>query len=318
MQLFDLPLDQLQTYKPEKTAPNDFSEFWKSSLDELAKVKAAPDLQPVDYPADGVKVYRLTYKSFGNARITGWYAVPDKEGPHPAIVKYHGYNASYDGEIHEMVNWALHGYAAFGMLVRGQQSSEDTSISPHGHALGWMTKGILDKDTYYYRGVYLDAVRALEVISSFDEVDETRIGVTGGSQGGGLTIAAAALSDIPKAAVADYPYLSNFERAIDVALEQPYLEINSFFRRNGSPETEEKAMKTLSYFDIMNLADRVKVPVLMSIGLIDKVTPPSTVFAAYNHLETEKELKVYRYFGHEYIPAFQTEKLAFFKQHLKG
>ncbi|QXG61944.1 cephalosporin C deacetylase [Bacillus spizizenii] len=318
MQLFDLPLDQLQTYKPEKTTPNDFSEFWKSSLDELAKVQAAPDLQPVEYPADGVKVYRLTYKSFGNARIAGWYAVPDKEGPHPAIVKYHGYNASYDGKIHEMVNWALHGYAAFGMLVRGQQSSEDTTISPHGHALGWMTKGILDKDTYYYRGVYLDAVRALEVISSFDEVDEARIGVIGGSQGGGLTIAAAALSDIPKAAVADYPYLSNFERAIDVALEQPYLEINSFFRRNGSPETEEKAMKTLSYFDIMNLADRVKVPVLMSIGLIDKVTPPSTVFAAYNHLETEKELKVYRYFGHEHIPAFQTEKLAFFKQHLKG
>lgn len=120
MQLFDLPLDQLQTYKPEKTAPKDFSEFWKLSLEELAKVQAEPDLQPVDYPADGVKVYRLTYKSFGNARITGWYAVPDKEGPHPAIVKYHGYNASYDGEIHEMVNWALHGYATFGMLVRGQ------------------------------------------------------------------------------------------------------------------------------------------------------------------------------------------------------
>ncbi len=108
MQLFDLPLDQLQTYKPEKTAPKDFSEFWKLSLEDLAKVQAEPDLQPVDYPVDGVKVYRLTYKSFGNARITGWYAVPDKEGPHPAIVKYHGYNASYDGEIHEMVNWALH------------------------------------------------------------------------------------------------------------------------------------------------------------------------------------------------------------------
>ncbi|MCI3987949.1 acetylxylan esterase, partial [Bacillus vallismortis] len=79
-----------------------------------------------------------------------------------------------------------------------------------------------------------------------------------------------------KAAAADYPNLSNIERAIDVALEQPYLEINSFYRRNGSPETEEQAMQTLSYFDIMNRADRVKVPVLMSIGLMDKVTPPST------------------------------------------
>ncbi len=97
-------------------------------------------------------------------------------------MKYHGYNASYDGDIHDIVNWALHGYAAFGMLVRGQHSSTDTSVSPHGHVPGWMTKGILDKDTYYYRGVYLDAVRALEVISGFDEVDETRIAVIGGAR----------------------------------------------------------------------------------------------------------------------------------------
>ncbi|WP_438421166.1 cephalosporin C deacetylase [Bacillus siamensis] len=318
MQLYDLPLDQLQTYKPNKTAPHDFADFWASSLHELAKEEAKPDLMPESYPADGVKVFRLKYRSFGKAEIEGWYAVPDRKGPHPAIVKYHGYNASYDGDIHDIVNWALHGYAAFGMLVRGQHSSTDTSVSPHGHVPGWMTKGILDKDTYYYRGVYLDAVRALEVISSFDEVDETRIAVIGGSQGGGLSIAAAALSDIPRAVAADYPYLSNFERAIDVALDEPYLEINSFFRKNGSPETEKAAMNTLAYFDIMNLADRVKVPVLMSIGLIDRVTPPSTVFAAYNHLETEKELKVYRYFGHEYIPSFHTEKLAFLKAHLKG
>ena len=113
--------------------------------------------------------------------------------------------------------------------------------------------------------------------------------------------------------MADYPYLSNFERAVDVALEQPYLEINSYFRRNSDPEGEEKVFETLSYFDLINLAGWVKQPTLMAIGLIDQVTPPSTVFAAYNHLETDKELKVYRYFGHEFIPAFQTEKLSFYK-----
>ncbi len=316
-QPYDMPLEQLYQYKPERTAKADFKEFWKDSLDELANEKAEPELEPYEYPADGVKVYWLTYKSTGGARIKGWYAVPDRQGPHPAIVKYHGYNASYDGDIHDIVNWALHGYAAFGMLVRGQNSSEDTETSQHGHVPGWMTKGILDPKTYYYRGVYLDAVRAVEVVSGFAEVDEKRIGVIGASQGGGLAVAVSALSDIPKAAVSEYPYLSHFQRAIDTAIDQPYLEINSFFRRNTSPDIEQAAMRTLSYFDIMNLAQAVKAPVLMSIGLVDTITPPSTVFAAYNHLETDKEIKVYRYFGHEYIPPFQTEKLAFLRKHLK-
>ncbi|WP_144487226.1 acetylxylan esterase [Bacillus pumilus] len=316
MQLFDLPLDELKKYKPKKTARPDFSNFWKASLEELNQVEAEPALEPYDYPVKGVKVYRLTYQSFGHSQIEGWYAVPDQAGPHPALVHFHGYNASYDGGIHDIVNWALHGYATFGMLVRGQGGSEDKTVTPGGQALGWMTKGILSKETYYYRGVYLDAVRALDVIQSFPEVDEHQIGVVGGSQGGALAVAAAALSDIPKVVVADYPYLSNFERAVDVALEQPYLEINSYFRRNSDPEAEEKAFETLSYFDLINLAGWVNQPTLMAIGLIDQITPPSTVFAVYNHLETDKDLKVYRYFGHEYIPAFQTEKLAFLQKHL--
>ncbi|MGN9863588.1 acetylxylan esterase [Bacillus swezeyi] len=316
-QPYDLPLEQLYTYKPERTALGDLKDFWNEALAELSLEKAEPHLEPHDYPADGVKVFWLTYRSIGGARIKGWYAVPDRKGPHPAIIKYHGYNASYDGDIHDIVNWALHGYAAFGMLVRGQNSSEDTSVSPHGHVPGWMTKGILDPKTYYYRGVYLDAVRAVEVVSGFTEVDKKRIGVIGASQGGGLAIAVSALSDIPKASVSEFPYLSNFQRAIDTAIDQPYLEINSFFRKNSSPDIEQTALNTLTYFDIMNLAESVKAPVLMSIGLVDTITPPSTVFAAYNHLNTDKDIKVYRYFGHEYIPAFQTEKLAFLKKHLK-
>ncbi|WP_353853850.1 acetylxylan esterase [Bacillus sp. Bos-x628] len=316
MQLFDLPLEELNVYKPKKTARPDFSSFWRASLAALDKIEAEPTLEPFSYPVKGVKVYRLTYQSFGNSRIEGWYAVPDHGGSHPALVRFHGYNYSYDGDIHEIVNWALHGYATFGMLVRGQGGSEDTTVTPGGQALGWMTKGILSKETYYYRGVYLDAVRALEVIRSFPEIDHSRIGVIGGSQGGALAIAAAALSDIPKVVVADYPYLSNFERAVDVALQEPYLEINSYIRRNSDPEAEKKAFETLSYFDLINLAGWVKQPTLMAIGLIDQVTPPSTVFAVYNHLQTDKVLKVYRYFGHEFIPAFQTEKLSFLRKHL--
>jgi len=316
-QPYDMPLEQLREYKPALTRRDDFSAFWEESKRLLAQVPSDPQLTAITYPVDGVRLYELSFTGYGHARIRGYYAVPDRAGQHPGLVLYHGYNWSHDGQIHDVVNWALHGYAAFGMLVRGQQLSEDNSVAPHGNAAGWMTKGILSKETYYYRGVYMDAVRALEVLAEREEVDASRIGVTGGSQGGALSLVAAALSSIPRVVVAEYPYLSHFRRAIDTALAGPYLEINEYFRRNSAPEIEEKAMETLSYYDVMNLAPLVTCPVLVSIGLIDEITPPSTVFAAYNHLQTrEKQICVYRYFGHEPMSAFHMEKLKCLREHL--
>lgn len=130
-----------------------------------------------------------------------------------------------------------------------------------------------------------------------------------GSQGGGIALASAALSDIPKVAVVDYPYLSNFERAIDITPQGPYLELNEYFRRNSNPEVEEQARKTLSYFDVMNLAPRIKCYTWVCTGLVDEITPPSTIFAVYNHLECPKEISVFRYFGHEHIPGSVEPKL---------
>lgn len=315
-QSYDMPLDQLRDYRPSFTRRGDFTQFWDQSKAELAGIPTDVTLRCVDYPADGVKLFELTYAGFGGARIRGWYATPDKPGSHPGLVLFHGYNNMYDGGLHQIVDWALRGYATFGMLVRGQQQSEDLSPTPYGHSVGWMAKGILDKDTYYYRGVYMDAIRAVEVVANLDEVDADRVAVTGQSQGGGLALAIAALSKIPKIAMADYPYLCHFERAIAIAPTGPYLEIPQFFRRNSGEEIEQQALQTLSYFDVMNLAPWISCPTLVSIGLQDEITPPSTVFAAYNHITAEKEVKVYKYFGHEYIPAFYTEKLRFLRSYL--
>jgi cephalosporin-C deacetylase len=253
-------------------------------------------------------VYRL--KGFADANIDGWFAIPDGDGVYPGLVIYHGYNHSMDGNIHDTVNWALKGYACLHMLTRGQQGrSEDNIVSGGGFVAGWMTKGILSPEEYYYRAVYMDAVRAVEVLASMPQIDMSRIGVTGGSQGGALTLAAAALSDIPAVAVADYPYLSNFRRAIDVTPVGPYLEINEYFRRYSDPMIEEQAMKTLSYFDIMNLASRIKCYTWVSVGLVDEITPPSTIFSAYNHLECPKDIAIFRYFGHEFLPGAVEPKL---------
>jgi cephalosporin-C deacetylase len=317
LQQYDLPLEELKLYKPSLTRAEDFDEFWAATKAAVQGQELNVSLREVAYPSHGVRVYELSYFGYGKNLVKGWYAVPTSEGKHPGLVVYHGYNWSYEGQIHEIVNLALHGYATFGMQTRGQQGSEDNLVSPHGHYAGWMTKGILDKETYYYRGVYMDAVLAVEALAQRPEVDASRIGVTGASQGGGLTLAVAALSNIPRVAVAGYPYLCHFRRAVDVAQAMPYLEINQFFRRNMDPQVEELAMKTLSYFDAMNLGPWITCPVLVSIGLIDDITPPSTVFAAYNHMQCPKDIRHYRYYGHEYIPAFETERLSMFKRHLQ-
>lgn len=310
LQPYDLPLDQLKKYKPDLTRQPDFDEFWSDSFKELSGIPMQYTLTPFDFPVKGVKVFTINYTGFNNANIQGYFAIPDKAGPHPGLMLYHGYNWAFDGNVGEIVNMALHGYAAFQMLVRGQQGySSDNVVSSTGAASGWMTKGILNPKEYYYRAVYLDAVRALEVLASIDNVDASKIGVQGGSQGGGLSLVAAALSDIPVVAVADYPYLSHFERAIDIALSNPYNEINEYFRRNTAPEIEVQAKKTLSYFDVMNLAPRIKCHTLISTGLVDDIVPPSTVFAAYNHMVCSKQIDVYRYFGHEFLSGAVIPKL---------
>ncbi len=318
VQPYDLSLEELRRYKPELTRQPDFEEFWEATKKELADIPVEYELKPYDYPVKGVKVSRLSFSGFMGARIDAWLAVPDTPGKHPGLVLYHGYNWALDGCIHEVVDTALHGYAVLHMLVRGQQgNSVDNVVTSHGNNSGWMTKGILSKEEYYYRAVYMDCVRALEVLADMDCVDAGRIGVTGGSQGGALTLVSAALSDIPAAAVAMYPYLSNFDRAIDIAPSSPYGELNEFFRRYSDPSIEEQARKTLTYFDVMNLVPYIKCPVLVASGLVDEVTPPSTVFAAYNHMTCPKEIAVYRYFGHEFIPGFVEKKLRMLMRHLQ-
>lgn len=309
-QPYDWPLEKLINYRPELTKEANFENFWDQTTAELAKTPVAYSLEPYDYPVRGVEVYNILFKGFKDANLEGWLAVPSQPGPHPGLVLFHGYNWAFDGKIHDTVNMALHGYACLQVLIRGQQGrSIDNVVPTWGHPAGWLTKGILDPSEYYYRAVYMDAVRAVEVLASMDLVDPKRLGVMGGSQGGALAIITAALSDLPKVVIADCPFLANFERAIDIAPGGPYNELNEFFRRNSASHIEAQAKKTLSYFDVMNHTPKVKCFTLMAMGLIDQTAPPSTVISVYNHLQCPKDISIWRYFGHEAFPGSTESKL---------
>lgn len=141
----------------------------------------------------------------------------------------------------------------------------------------------------------------------FDEVDPTRVGATGGSQGGGLTLACAALEPRVKRIAPVYPFLSDYQRVWEMDLAQAaYKELQDYFRRFDPTHAHAKeAFHRLGYIDVHNLAPRIQADTLMFTGLMDQVCPPSTQFAAYNAISAAKEMVIYPDFGHENLPGHQ-------------
>jgi cephalosporin-C deacetylase len=311
----DLPLDQLQVYRPELTAQPDFAAFWKRTLTEAAAIPLNVTRTRVDYPVDEVVVEKLTYDGWHDARICGWYISRQQARTQPTLVFYHGYSGN-KGQVHDYLGWALLGYTVLAVDARGQLGeSTDGSRYPGGHAMGWMTLGITSPDEYYYRGVYVDCLRALDAVVAQPEVDPDRIGVVGASQGGGLSLAVAALDARPKLALAEIPFLCHFRRGVDLSSVNPYLEIANYCTRR--PENTETAFRTLSYFDNVNLADRITCPVLMTVGLQDVCCPPSTIYAVYNRIATQKEMRIYPFGGHEVFPTHHEQKHLWARTYLK-
>jgi len=313
--LVDLPLEELRAYRPAPDRRHDFATFWDETLAEARAQPLLERLAPVPYAVDDLAAHRLDYEGWNGARITCWLLAARGAVRQPTIVYYHGYSGNR-GTIYSHLPWALQGYTVLAVDVRGQSGdTSDTSAYPAGHAPGYMTQGILSPRHYYYRGVYADCVRALDVAVGRPEVDPERIGLLGASQGGGLTLAVAALDARPRLAMAEIPFLCHFRRAVAVASVDPYLEIAAYCRRR--PEDYEAAFETLSYFDNLNLAERVTCPVLMSVGLQDVCCPPSSIFAVFNHLTSEKEMKIFPYGGHERFPTHAEDQLIWAKRYLR-
>ena len=321
MAFFDLTLPELKKYLPTREEPADFDSFWKSTLDEARTFPLDAKFEKVDYGLLAQETFDVTYNGFGGQPIKGWLILPAKaqrQAKLPVVVEYIGYGGGRQFGFNWLL-WASAGYAHFIMDTRGQGSTWSAGDTPdlyaeggNAHYPGSMTKGILDPKHYYYRRVFTDAVRAIEAARSHPEVDDARVAVTGGSQGGGISIAAAGLVPDVIAAMPDVPFLSHYRRATEIVDSYPYKEIADYCHVHR--DQVNTVFKTLSYFDGMNFASRSKAKTIFSVALMDQVCPPSTVFGAYNHWAGEKDIKVYTYNGHEGGESFHTaEKLKFLK-----
>lgn len=305
MALFDLPLADLETYSPDLDVPADLEEFWASSLDTARRHDLDVEFVEVDNHLALVTTFDLSFRGYDGQRVNAWLHVPTgTSGPLPTVVEYVGYSGGR-GLAHQHVAWALAGYAHITVDNRGQGWGGRTGATPDLTAdagliagPGHLTRGILDPNTYYYRRVYVDAVRAVEAAASLELVDADRIVVAGGSQGGGIAIAVASLVEGLAGALVDVPFLCHFERAATVTDADPYKEIGRFLARNR--DLAATALSTLRYFDGAVLSARATAPTLFSVALMDQVCPPSTVYAAFNRWgSTDREIVVYPFNGHE-------------------
>lgn len=322
MALTDMSLSELERYAPERDEPANFTEFWAGTLADARKHPMEPRFDLVDTGLQAVEVRDVTFPGFAGDPIKGWFLRPTgASGPLPCVVTYIGYNGGR-GQPHEWLFYAVAGYANLVMDLRGQGGRWTRADTPDRVAdplepqhPGFMTRGIGSPETYYYRRLITDAVRAVEAARVAPGVDPDRIVVGGTSQGGGLTLAVAGLTEGLAAALVDVPFLCHWRRAMDIAAEGPYPELVAYCATQR--HRVDTVLHTLSYVDGVNFAARASAPTLFSVGLMDPVCPPSTVYAAYHHYAGRKQIQVWPYNAHEGGQSYQqAEHLRFLRDTL--
>jgi cephalosporin-C deacetylase len=282
---YDLSPTELRNYRSEVEAPADFDSFWAATLSETRAFPLNPQFKKLESGLSLFDVFDVTFAGFGGHPVRGWFILPaERSKPLPLVVRFIGYGGGR-GLPHEHLVWPSAGYAHLVMDTRGQGSSwsiGDTQdpVGSNAAQAGFMTRGILDRETYYFRRVFTDAVRAVEAGRGHEAVDPTRVAVTGGSQGGGISLAAAALDPQVSAVLPDVPFLCDFPRAVRTAQRDPYPEIARYLSIHR--DKIGQVFGTLRYFDGVCFSARIKAAGLFSVAQMDTICPPSTVYAAYN------------------------------------
>ncbi len=319
MALFDMSLSQLEAYRPDVAEPSDFDAFWQQSLNETRSYPLNAVFTATDVPFHTIEAYDVTFNGWGGQPIKGWFILPkQRTGTVPCVVEYIGYGGGR-GFPSDWLLWSSLGYAHFIMDTRGQGSAWNKGDTPdpepegsNPHHPGFMTRGIRNKETYYYRRVFSDAVRAIEAARSHAAVDGTRIAVSGGSQGGGIAIAAAGLTADVAVAMPDVPFLCHYRRATEITDSNPYSEISRYLMSHRG--SVDEVFGTLNYFDGIHFAKRARAASLFSVGMMDDICPPSTVYAAYNNWAGPKQISIWQYNRHEGGGNFQTQAKIQFMQ----
>lgn len=319
MPLIDKPLPELAQYMGTNPRPKDFDLYWEEALKEMEEIDSRVELRPAAFQSRFAECYHLFFTGVGGSRVHAKYLKPKgSPKPHPAVLQFHGYSGD-SGDWAEKLGYVGLGFSVAALDCRGQGGASQDLGAASGNTLnGHIIRGLEDPDprNLAYRQMFLDTAQLAKIVAGFDEVDGDRLGAMGGSQGGALTLACAALVPQIKRAAPVYPFLSDYQRVWEMDQAQhAYAELKSFFRSfDPTHEREQEIFTKLGYIDIQHLAPRIQARVLLGIGLMDEVCPPSTQFAAYNKITAPKEMVIYPDFGHESLPGFADRTFTFLSE----
>jgi cephalosporin-C deacetylase-like acetyl esterase len=266
---------------------NDFDQFWKKSVADLKKIPMEPVFEKKGWRSHhGFALYKVSYKSFLKYQISGSLLVPDKTDKPPVIIHLHDYNKKSNPEAENLNQKSAH----FFLTLRGHENL-NTKETQDISSPGFMIENIFDRDTYYVKAVYLDAYRAIDALRLMPEIDCGRIGIYGKGLGAAAAIFTAANSERVAALVLDTPFFCYLPVLQNLSTSEASREINEFIELH---KVKKKQIKSnLTYFDCINFADRITVPVLALTGFKDTVTPPECVFALFNHFQSEKRMEIF-------------------------
>ncbi|MCE9613556.1 MAG: acetylxylan esterase [Lentisphaerae bacterium] len=304
--LFDMPVEKLKTYTGTNPRPADFDTYWDRALAEMRAVNAKVDISPAEYQTPFAECSHLTFTGVGGSRVYAKLLRPRQQnGAQPAIIMFHGYSM-HSGIWTDKLPYVAMGYTVAALDCRGQGGrSEDLGGAPGNTLNGHIIRGLDGKpDQLLFRQIFLDTAQLAGIVMGLPGVDPNRVGAMGGSQGGGLTLACAALEPRIKRVAPVFPFLCDYKRVWDMdQAVAAYAELKEYFKRfDPCHAREHEVFLRLGYIDVQHLAPRIRGEVMMAVGFMDTICPPSTQFAAYNKITAPKSLVTYPDFGHEDLP----------------
>lgn len=306
MPIVDMPLSELERYEGRNPRPDDMDAYWEAALAEMHALDPQVELVPHPIPAAFAECFHLYFTGVGGARVHAKYLRPTQTpAPHPALLQFHGYSMN-SGDWTDKLNYVAQGYSVAALDCRGQGGLSEDAGGVRGNTLrGHIIRGLDDApEKLLYRQIFLDTAQLARIVMNLPEVDADRVGATGGSQGGGLTLACAALEPRLKLAAPVFPFLCDYLRVWEMDLDMnAYDELRAYFRLfDPLHEREQEVFTRLGYIDVQHLAHRIRAEVLMLVGLMDTICPPSTQFAVYNKIRAPKQMQIYPDYGHEGLP----------------
>jgi Acetyl esterase (deacetylase) len=296
-----------ESYLPQLTKRADFEQFWQETIDKTKATPLNPEMKRVAYPGTA-EVYDIAYNGFDETKICGWLILPTypKKSRYPCIISYHGFGGSR-GTPAQFMHFIAMGVSVLSVDCREQGGITGNAARYTGSGLtkNVVSKGLLNKDEYYYRAVYMDCVKAIDFLQSCEKIDNAAIMVRGTSQGGALGMAVCALDSRPICGIVNVPSNSNIEARVEGS-NGSFAAVNEYLR--AYPENMARAYETLSYFDTMNMADKITCPIYASVALNDSVCPAKMYYASYNRIKALKEIVVYPFNEHDGAAHIQIER----------